>query len=148
MSSLMAALDEARDMINEGITEVDHRNRWVAQIVTSYQENPERVAELYEAAGMIGPSVVAAIAPRMSSFRGPHANAVTQRVMAALSAGSYTSSELAIKLGVSPGAIQTAILRLRARGADIRTVSIPNRRGRRYSLGLDASGHRDPLEVV
>lgn len=139
--SLMAALHDARSMINEGVihVELEHGNPWVALLVAHHQTRPEQVAELYNVAGMIGPSgapsPVAQSEVRQQGYHQPHAKAVTQRVMAMLRGGPHTAQELSQGLGAKVGTVLTSINRLRERGAQIEGTSYG--RSCRYTLKSD-----------
>lgn len=133
----MAALHEARSLINEGVTASEHGNPWVAQLVEKYRTDPAQIAELYDVAGMIGPGespMTAETDTPRSAYRHPHDEAIPHRLMVALRDGPQTAQELSRNLGAKIGTVQVSIGRLRARGAQIEGVSLGGRLGCRYRL--------------
>lgn len=132
----MAALHEARSLINEGATASEHGNPWVAQLVAGYHTNPAQIAELYDVAGMIGPGEpsVPMVTDTPSAYRHPHDEAIPHRLLVALRDGPQTAQELSRNLGAKIGTVQVSIGRLRARGAQIEGVSLGGRLGCRYRL--------------
>jgi biotin operon repressor len=127
----MAALDDARSLIEQGVSVSDHHNPWVATILAA---SPLDIARLYVAAGMPAPERRDVSETMTGGHRGRVPNRLHLLLLEARGCPQSVPT-LATALRIPNARVPVAVHRLRSRG--VRVLSVQHGGHAMYAIDPD-----------